>query len=84
MKSGVRKLVVNADDFGFTRDVNQGIVEAHRDGILTAATLMAAGGSDDAAFDDAVRLGAAKRPRSISAVTWSSWGSRLFPPQWRN
>jgi predicted glycoside hydrolase/deacetylase ChbG (UPF0249 family) len=48
----VRKLVVNADDFGFTRDVNQGIVEAHRNGILTATTLMATG----AAFDDAVRL----------------------------
>jgi predicted glycoside hydrolase/deacetylase ChbG (UPF0249 family) len=50
--SDVRKLVVNADDFGFTRDVNQGIVQAHRDGILTATTLMATG----AAFDDAVRL----------------------------
>jgi predicted glycoside hydrolase/deacetylase ChbG (UPF0249 family) len=48
----VRKLVVNADDFGFTRDVNQGIVEAHRDGILTSTTLMATG----AAFDDAVCL----------------------------
>ena len=48
----MRKLVVNADDFGFTRDVNQGIVEAHRNGILTATTLMATG----AAFDDAVRL----------------------------
>jgi predicted glycoside hydrolase/deacetylase ChbG (UPF0249 family) len=32
--------------------VNQGIVEAHRNGILTATTLMANG----AAFDDAVRL----------------------------
>ncbi len=48
----MRKLVVNADDFGFTRDVNQGIVEAHRRGILTAATLMATG----AAFDHAVAL----------------------------
>ena len=47
-----KQLVVNADDFGFTPDVNQGIVEAHRDGILTATTLMANG----AAFDDAVRL----------------------------
>lgn len=52
MKSGVRKLVVNADDFGFTPDVNQGIIEAHRHGILTATTLMATG----AAFDEAVRL----------------------------
>jgi predicted glycoside hydrolase/deacetylase ChbG (UPF0249 family) len=48
----VKKLVVNADDFGFTRDVNQGIVKAHREGILTATTLMANG----AAFDDAVKL----------------------------
>jgi len=44
--------VVNADDFGFTADVNLGIVEAHRRGILTATTLMANG----AAFDDALRL----------------------------
>jgi chitin disaccharide deacetylase len=47
-----KQLVVNADDFGFTPDVNRGIVEAHRDGILTATTMMANG----AAFDDAVRL----------------------------
>ena len=25
-----KQLVVNADDFGFTPDVNEGIVEAHR------------------------------------------------------
>lgn len=48
----MKRLVVNADDFGFTRDVNAGIVEAHRNGILTATTLMANGD----AFDDAVRL----------------------------
>jgi predicted glycoside hydrolase/deacetylase ChbG (UPF0249 family) len=47
-----KRLIVNADDFGFTRDVNAGIVECHRNGILTATTLMANGG----AFDDAVRL----------------------------
>jgi predicted glycoside hydrolase/deacetylase ChbG (UPF0249 family) len=29
----VRTLVVNADDFGFTRDVNDGILEAHVNGI---------------------------------------------------
>ena len=48
----MKQLIVNADDFGFTRDVNAGIVECHRNGILTAATLMANG----PAFDDAVRL----------------------------
>jgi predicted glycoside hydrolase/deacetylase ChbG (UPF0249 family) len=50
--SARKQLVVNADDFGFTPDVNQGIVEAHRGGILTATTLMANG----AAFDDAIGL----------------------------
>jgi predicted glycoside hydrolase/deacetylase ChbG (UPF0249 family) len=49
---GRKQLIVNADDFGFTPDVNQGIIEAHCRGILTATTLMANG----AAFDDAVRL----------------------------
>jgi predicted glycoside hydrolase/deacetylase ChbG (UPF0249 family) len=49
--SARKQLVVNADDFGFTPDVNEGIVESHRHGILTATTLMANG----AAFDDAVR-----------------------------
>jgi predicted glycoside hydrolase/deacetylase ChbG (UPF0249 family) len=47
-----KRLIVNADDFGFTPGVNEGIVEAHRRGILTAATLMANG----AAFEHAVRL----------------------------
>lgn len=44
------RLIVNADDFGFTQDVNEGILEAHRSGILTAATLMANGD----AFEHAV------------------------------
>ena len=52
----MKQLVVNADDFGFTRDVNAGIVEAHRNGILTATTLMANWGATSDAFDDAVRL----------------------------
>ncbi|HEY3743245.1 MAG TPA: ChbG/HpnK family deacetylase [Bryobacteraceae bacterium] len=48
----MKTLLVNADDFGFTRDVNSGIIEAHTSGILTATTLMANG----AAFDDAIVL----------------------------
>lgn len=52
IKSTRKQLVVNADDFGFTTDVNRGIIDAHRRGILTATTLMANG----SAFDDAVRL----------------------------
>lgn len=51
----MKRLIVNADDFGFTHDVNAGIVEAHQHGILTATTLMANGD----AFADAVQLASA-------------------------
>lgn len=70
-----KKLVVNADDFGFTRDVNAGIVAAHRDGVLTAATLMATG----AAFDDAVRL-ARETPSLDVGCHLVLVGSPPYPP----
>ena len=34
------KLIVNADDFGYSKGVNLGIIEAHREGIVTSATMM--------------------------------------------
>ena len=48
----MRRLIVNADDFGFTSGVNRGIVEAHIRGVVTSATLMANG----PAFADAAQL----------------------------
>jgi hopanoid biosynthesis associated protein HpnK len=46
----MKRLIVNADDFGVTRGVNAGIIQGFREGIITSTTLMANG----AAFDDAV------------------------------
>ncbi len=48
----MRRLIVNADDFGLTPGVNRAIVEAHRNGVVTSATLMA----NSAAFDEAAAL----------------------------
>jgi hopanoid biosynthesis associated protein HpnK len=48
----VRRLIVNADDFGLTAGVNRGIMEAHRAGIVTSTTLMA----NSLAFDNAVQI----------------------------
>jgi chitin disaccharide deacetylase len=45
------RLVVNADDFGISAPINEGIVLAHRAGIVTAASLMAVG----RAFEQAVQ-----------------------------
>ena len=35
-----RRLVVNADDFGRSTSINQAVIRAHREGILTSASLM--------------------------------------------
>ena len=48
----MKRLIINADDFGFTSGVNRAIVEAHTRGVLTSSTLMAKG----RAFDEAVEL----------------------------
>ena len=48
----MRRIIINADDFGLTSGVNRAIVEAHIRGVVTSSTLMANG----AQFDDAVRL----------------------------
>lgn len=47
----MRRLIINADDFGLTAGVNRAVVEAHEHGVVTSATLMANG----QAFEDAVR-----------------------------
>ena len=48
----MRRLIVNADDFGFTSGVNRAIVEAHSRGVVTSSTLMANG----PAFAEAAHL----------------------------
>ena len=55
MKEAPRLLVVNADDFGYAGSVNAGIVAAHANGIVTAATWLAGG----EAATEAARLTAA-------------------------
>ena len=34
-----KKLIINADDFGFSQGVNKGIVECHVNGVVTSTTL---------------------------------------------
>lgn len=50
-----RRLVVNADDFGLSAGVNDGILRAHTEGIVTATSLMVRG----SAAQDAARAAAA-------------------------
>ena len=54
----IRRLIVNADDFGRSRSINEAVIRAHRDGILTTASLMV----NEAACAEAVAL-AKENPR---------------------
>jgi len=59
-RTTVRRLIVSADDFGLSPGVNAGILSAHRDGILTDASLMVSG----AACAEAVEM--ARRTPTLS------------------
>ena len=53
-----RRLVVNADDFGLSGPINEAVIRAHREGILTTASLMV----NEPACGEAVAL-AKQNPR---------------------
>jgi len=47
-----RRLIVNADDFGRSHAINQAVIRAHREGILTTASLMV----NEAAANEAIAV----------------------------
>lgn len=76
----VRRLIVNADDFGMTTGVNRAIVEGCERGIITSTTLMA----NASAFNDAVARGhelRLRKPRfSIGCHVVLLDGVPILPP----
>lgn len=50
--NGSKKLIINADDFGYSRGVNYGIIDSYRLGVLTSTSIMAG----MPGFDHAVTL----------------------------
>jgi predicted glycoside hydrolase/deacetylase ChbG (UPF0249 family) len=54
-----RRLIVNADDYGRTAGINAGVLEAHRDGIVTSATVMVL----EPAAEEGIRSALATAPR---------------------
>jgi len=72
----VRKLIVNADDFGLTAGVNRGIVEAHNSGVVSSATLMASG----PAFADAVTAARSAPNLSVGCHVVLVDGTPVLPP----
>lgn len=50
----MKKIIINADDFGIHESVNSGIIDGFRRGCISSTTLMAGAGS----FEQAVALAA--------------------------
>ena len=51
-RKSVCRLIVNADDFGRSHSINEAVIRAHREGILTSASLMV----NEPGFEEAVKL----------------------------
>jgi chitin disaccharide deacetylase len=58
---GMKRLIVNADDFGLTAKVNQAIMDAHSGGLLSSTSLLANG----EAFVSAVALSRGAPPLGV-------------------
>jgi chitin disaccharide deacetylase len=71
----VRRLIINADDFGLTSGVNRGILQAHQDGVVTSATLMANG----RAFSEAATMANSAPNLSVGCHVVLVDGSPLLP-----
>lgn len=76
-KDQQRRLTVNADDFGWSRSVNDGIVESHVDGIVTSASILAAGTD----FEDAVELARQTPTLSLGVHLNFYRGTPVLPPE---
>lgn len=73
-----RQLIVNGDDFGFSSGVNQAIIAAHEQGILTSTSLMVTGD----AFAEAVALAKAHPKLAVGLHLVLACGrSVLLPTQ---
>jgi predicted glycoside hydrolase/deacetylase ChbG (UPF0249 family) len=73
----MKKVIINADDFGLVQGVNEGIVKAHRAGILTSATLMA----NMPGFDQAVNMAGANPELGVGIHLNILRGQPLSPAQ---
>jgi len=73
----VRRLIINADDFGLTSGVNRAIADSHRRGIVTSSTLMA----NSQAFAEAARMAGENPNLSVGCHVVLVDGPPVSPPE---
>lgn len=72
-----RRLIVNADDFGRTASINQAVIRAHREGILTATSLMV----NEPACEEAVALARENPKLGVGLHLTLLCGHSALPPE---
>jgi predicted glycoside hydrolase/deacetylase ChbG (UPF0249 family) len=70
------RLIVNADDFGQTPGINRAVLELHKSGVLTSATLMARA----AATDQAIEIARATPTLGVGCHIVLTDGEPVLPP----
>ena len=73
----MKRLIVNADDFGLSHSVNEAVVRAHREGILTSASLMV----NEAGFGEAVQLAKDNPGLGVGLHLTLLQGHSTLPPE---
>ncbi|MDP9231427.1 MAG: ChbG/HpnK family deacetylase [Actinomycetota bacterium] len=72
-----RYLIVNADELGYSRSVNRGVIEAHERGIVMGASLMV---DRPAAFDAAANYARERSPLGLgSQAELGAWRLARLP-----
>ena len=71
-----RRLIVNADDFGRSAAINEAVISAHRDGILTTASLMV----NESSCAEAVQLAKANPRLGVGLHLTLLMGHAALPP----
>ena len=72
-----RGLIVNADDFGRSASINQAVIRAHREGILTTTSLMV----NEPAFEEAVALARDNPELGVGLHLTLLCGHSTLPPE---
>jgi hopanoid biosynthesis associated protein HpnK len=75
--NAIRRLIINADDFGLSPSVNEAVIRAHREGILTSASLMV----NEAGFDEAVKLAKENPKLGVGLHLCLLHGHSTLPPE---
>jgi hopanoid biosynthesis associated protein HpnK len=76
-QQSIRRLIVNADDFGLLHSVNEAVIRAHREGILTTTSLMV----NEPGFGEAVTLAKENQRLGVGLHLTFLHGHSALPPE---